>query len=117
MGAHDIVVVLITVPSGEVGERIATALVNERLAACVSIVPGLRSIFIWEGRAQKEDELLLLAKTEAVRLGALEARVLALHPYSVPEILALPAVAGHAPYLTWVADCVTTKGGDESDQE
>ena len=117
MDAGSVVVVFVTVPSADVGERLATALVAERLAACVNIVPGLRSIFSWEGRIAEESELLLLVKTRASRLPELEARVRTLHPYSVPEILAVPAVAGHAPYLAWVGDSVTVKGGDESDQE
>lgn len=111
------VVVLVTVPSAEVGERIAAAVVPERLAACVNILPGLRSIFFWEGRVEDEQEVLLLMKTRAERLAALEARVRALHPYSVPGFIALPVVAGHEPYLAWVADSVTTKGGGTSDQE
>lgn len=117
MNADDVVVVMITVPSGEVGERIATVLVEERLAACVNIIPGIRSIFSWEGRTQEERELLLLVKTQAGKVSDLETRVRDTHPYSVPEILALPAVAGYEPYLAWVADCVSTKGGDDSDQE
>ena len=117
MEAEDVVVVLITVPPCDIGERIAAELVEQRLAACVNIIPGLRSIFAWEGRIQEERELLLLVKTRVGRLSNLEARVRAMHPYSVPEILALPAVAGHEPYLAWVADSVTTKGGDASDQE
>jgi periplasmic divalent cation tolerance protein len=112
-----VVVVLVTVPSAEVGERIAAAVVPEHLAACVNILPGLRSIFFWKGRVEDEPEVLLLMKTRADRLAALEARVRALHPYSVPGFVALPVVAGHEPYLAWVADSVTTKGGGTSDQE
>jgi periplasmic divalent cation tolerance protein len=113
----DVVVVLVTVPSAEVGERIAAAVVPEHLAAGVNILPGLRSIFFWEGRVEDEREVLLLMKTRADRLAALEARVRALHPYSVPGFVALPVVGGHEPYLAWVADSVTTKGGGTSDQE
>lgn len=117
MDAADIVVVLVTVPSREVGERIATAVVEAHLAACVNMVDGLRSIFYWEGRVQDEREVLLLVKTRGDRLARLEARIRALHPYSVPEFIALPVVAGHRPYLEWVSDCVTTKGGGQPDQE
>ena len=113
----DVVVVLVTAPSLEVGERIATAVVPEHLAACVNILPGLRSIFFWEGRVEDEREVLLLIKTRSDRLPALEARIRALHPYSVPGFIALPVVAGHEPYLAWVSDSVTTKGGGRSDQE
>lgn len=111
------VVVLVTVPSAEVGERIAVAAVEERLAACANLVPGLRSIYRWEGRVQDESELLLLLKTTRERLGPLEARVRALHPYSVPEFVAVPVVAGHGAYLAWVAESVSTKGGGGPDQE
>lgn len=111
------VVVLVTVPSADVGEKIAVAVVGERLAACVNIVPGVRSLFRWEGRVQDEPELLLVVKTTADRLPALETRVRSLHPYSVPEVIALPVVAGHEPYLAWVAESVKAKGGGEPDQE
>ncbi len=112
-----VVVVLVTVPSIEVAERIAAAVVPERLAACVNIVPGLRSTFWWEGRAQTEEEVLLLVKSTADRLAALEDRVRTLHPYSIPEFIALPVVAGHEPYLAWVRDAVGAEGGGKSDQE
>lgn len=117
MRADDVVVVLVTVPSLEVGERIAAAVVPEHLAACVNILPGLRSIFSWEGRLEDEREVLLLIKTRADRLAPLEARIRAMHPYTVPEFIALPVVAGHQPYLAWVSDSVTAKGGGKSDQE
>jgi periplasmic divalent cation tolerance protein len=114
--SEDVLVVLVTTPSAEVAERIAAAVVPERLAACVNIVPGLRSVFAWEGRIEAAEEVLLLIKTRVDRLPALEARVRALHPYSVPEFIALPVVAGHEPYLTWVSESVT-KGGGQLDQE
>jgi len=117
VSGDDVVVVLVTVPSAEVGESIARAVVPEGLAACVNIVPGLRSIYRWQGRLEDERELLLLIKTRADRLSPLEARIRALHPYTVPSGVALPVVAGHAPYLTWVSESVTTKGGGRSDQE
>ncbi len=113
----DTVVVLVTVPTADAGGKIAVAAVEEGLAACVNIVPGVRSIFRWEGRVQDEPELLLLLKTTRERLGALETRVRALHPYSVPEFIAVPVVAGHGPYLAWVAECVSAKGGGGPDQE
>ncbi len=111
-GADVVVVVLVTVPTAEVAERIAAMVVGEHLAACVNVVPGVRSLFRWEGRVQEESELLLAIKTTARRLRALEARVRALHPYSVPELIAVPVVAGHAPYLAWVSECVEKGGGD-----
>ena len=95
--------VLVTAPSAEKAGEIARALVEERLAACGNVVPGLRSIYRWEGRVQDDAEALLLLKTTRRRLPALRARVLALHPYEVPEVLALPVEAGHPPYLEWIA--------------
>ena len=113
----DVSIVLVAAPSIEVGRRIATTLVEERLAACVNIVPEVRSIFRWEGRLEDESEVLLLIKTRTERLGPLEARVRALHPYSVPEVVALPVTSGHQPYLDWVTSSVRAKGGGEPDQE
>jgi len=98
-----VVVVLITVPDAATGERIAHALVEERLAACVSRVGPLRSVYRWSGAIETSDELLLLAKSTPSRFDELVRRVRALHPYQVPEILALPVAAGFLPYLEWVA--------------
>jgi periplasmic divalent cation tolerance protein len=115
--ATEVRVVLVTVPSEQVGRQIATAVVGESLAACVNIVPGVRSVFQWEGRLEDEPELLLLIKTGADRLDRLEARVRALHPYAVPEFIALPVTEGHRPYLDWVRGHGTTKGGGGPDEE
>ncbi len=102
----DALVVLVTTPSPERAAEIARALVEERLAACGNVVPGLRSIYRWEGKVQDEEEALLLLKTTRARFEALRDRVLALHPYEVPEVIAVPVEAGHAPYLAWVGDGV-----------
>lgn len=95
-------VVLITAPDVETAERLVGELLEERLAACGSIVPGVRSIFRWEGEVQREAEVLVILKTVAARVPALLERVPALHPYDVPEILALPVDAGYGAYLEWV---------------
>ncbi|MDX1380653.1 MAG: divalent-cation tolerance protein CutA, partial [Xanthomonadales bacterium] len=79
------------------------AVVSERLAACVNVVPGVRSIYRWNGDLQEEGEVLLVVKTTSDRLEALTERILALHPYDVPEVLALPLAAGSGGYLAWVA--------------
>jgi len=86
-----------------VAERIAATVVGERLAACVNIVPGLTSIYRWEGQVQRDAELLLLIKTRQAIYPLLESRIRALHPYQVPEIIALPIQAGSAAYLNWIA--------------
>jgi periplasmic divalent cation tolerance protein len=98
----DALVVLVTAPTAEKAAEIARALVEERLAACGNVVPGLRSIYRWEGKVQDEAEALLVLKTARDRFDALRARVLALHPYDVPEVIALPVEAGSAPYLAWI---------------
>lgn len=95
-------VALSTAPDAETGARIARALVEERLAACVNLVPGVRSIYRWQGRVEDAGEVLLLIKTRAERVDALASRLRALHPYEVPELLALPVSAGLGPYLDWV---------------
>jgi periplasmic divalent cation tolerance protein len=94
--------VLITAPDAEVGASLAGALVEEGLAACVNLVPGVRSIYRWEGAVQDDTEVLLIAKTREALLPALTARVGALHPYDVPEVIALPITGGSEPYLTWL---------------
>jgi periplasmic divalent cation tolerance protein len=98
------VVILVTCPSQEVGEKIGNALVQERLAACVNVIPGLTSIYRWEGKICRDAETLLVIKTRRMRLPALIRRVKGLHPYSVPEVIALPLVGGSASYLSWVRD-------------
>ncbi len=99
--------VLVTVPSRADGERIGRALVEERLAACVNVVPGLRSVYRWQGAVEAADEALLLIKTTAAAVEALAARVRSLHPYTLPEVIALPVAAGLTAYLAWVDEGVT----------
>jgi len=98
----DALVALSTVASLEDAERIARALVERRLAACVNVVPGLTSIYAWKGAVETERELLLVIKTRRQRFEELRAALVELHPYEVPELIALPVEAGHAPYLEWL---------------
>ena len=97
-------VVLVTAPNEEKAAELAHALVGEKLAACVNIVPRARSIYRWESDVKDEAEALLVVKTSADRFEALHQRVLALHPYQVPEVLRLEVAQGHLPYLDWVRD-------------
>jgi periplasmic divalent cation tolerance protein len=97
-------VVLITCGSQEEAEKMAEAIVGEKLAACVNIVPGLTSIYQWEGKICKDPEVLMIAKTREKNLRHLEDRVKALHSYSVPEFIVLPIVSGSKEYLDWVKD-------------
>jgi periplasmic divalent cation tolerance protein len=99
----DALVVLVTTPTPERAAEIARAVVEERLAACGNVIPGLRSIYRWEGSIQDDAEALLLLKTTRARFEALKERILALHPYQVAEVIALPVTAGSAPYLAWIA--------------
>jgi periplasmic divalent cation tolerance protein len=97
-------VAFVTAPDPETAAGIARALVEERLAACVNLVPGVRSIYRYEGRVHDEGETLLIVKTRAERGAELEARVRALHPYALPEVLRIAAEGGSAPYLAWVLE-------------
>ena len=98
----DHLVVFITAPAGAGETQLARTLVEERLVACVNLVPGVRSLYHWEGEVQDDCETLLICKTHRERFAALEARVQALHPYDVPEVIALPIEQGAASYLAWV---------------
>jgi uncharacterized protein involved in tolerance to divalent cations len=98
----DAIVVLTTVGSDEQAEAIASALVGERLAACVNVVKGVKSIYRWEGKIARDEERLLVIKTARARFEALRDRVRALHSYELPEIVALPIVAGSNAYLDWL---------------
>ena len=93
---------LSTVPSAAVGRKIARALVGEGLCACVNVVPGVRSIYRWKGKVCDDREWLLVMKLPKSKLKALSYRLPELHPYEVPELVALPVVGGHPPYLEWV---------------
>ncbi len=96
------IVVLITAPDEEGAAGIARALVEERLAGCVNILKGVRSIYRWEGRIEDEPEALMVVKTKRALFGELQKRVKELHPYSVPEIVALSIVEGSEGYLGWL---------------
>ena len=97
------VVVLVTAANPDEAGRIGRTLVEERLVACANVIGPIRSIYRWEGAIEEASEHLLLLKARAEDVGALEARVHALHSYEVPEVLALPVTAGAAAYLAWLA--------------
>ena len=98
------VTVLVTTAKEEDAVNIGKALVDERLAACTNIVKGIRSIYRYEGEVFDEAECLMVIKTVAENFDALEKRVREMHPYEVPEIIALPVIKGSTPYLDWVRD-------------
>jgi len=93
---------LCTAPSRDVALHLARVVVDERLAACVHLVTGVTSVYRWEGAVQQDDEVLMVLKTAADRRAALQARLLALHPYAVPEFVVLDAADVSAPYLEWL---------------
>jgi len=103
-------VVLVTAPSPEVGLSLARTVVDEHLAACVNVVPGVTSVYAWEGKREEAAEVLLVIKTPAHRYPALERRLREQHPYAVPEVLALPVETGSPAYLAWVRDAVSAEG-------
>ena len=98
-----------TTPNEEEGAALARILVEERLAACVNIVPGLRSLYRWEGKIQDDRETLLLMKTTVQNYPRLEKRLQELHSYDVPEIIAVAVEKGHAPYLAWLHEMCKDK--------
>jgi periplasmic divalent cation tolerance protein len=98
--------ILVTCPSAAVANRLGTTLIKRRLAACVNIFPGVSSVFWWQGKVQRCKEVLLLIKTTVRCFEPLKRAVIQLHPYEVPEIIALPIVKGHLPYLLWVASSI-----------
>ncbi len=98
-----------TFPSLAEAERVAAVLVDEHLAACVNLVPGVRSLFSWQGVREEAAEVLAIGKTTSHAFTDLAARVKSLHSYSVPEIVALPIVQGSESYLAWVVDTVSSR--------
>jgi len=98
-----VIVVFSTFPTEDKAAEIARMLVSEGHAACANLVPPVRSIYRWQGQICDERETLAIIKTTSERFEALRQRLVALHPYEVPEVIALPVEAGHAPYLEWVA--------------
>ena len=97
-------VAFVTVGKREEAEKIASVLVEERLAACCNLLPAVRSIYRWKGEICRDEETLIILKTRTSIFEKVRARVQQLHSYTVPEIIAVPIIAGHAPYLNWVRD-------------
>jgi periplasmic divalent cation tolerance protein len=100
--ADDAIVVFLTAASGEEAARLADLLVGANLAACVQILPEMESVYRWQGKIERQAEILLLAKTTLGKFVKLEAEVRGLHSYDTPEIIAVPIAAGSAPYVNWL---------------
>lgn len=101
--------ILCTCPDRDTSEKIAQKLVEDRLAACVNILPGLTSIYTWQDRLETAEEHLLLIKSASGRYPEVEQAIRALHPYDLPEIIALPIAQGLPDYLNWIDTCVSIK--------
>ena len=95
-------VVLTSAPTAEVAQELGSAVVGERLAACANVLPGVTSIYRWEGDVEREGEALVILKTTASAVEKLRDRIVELHPYDVPEVVVMRVEAGHEPYLAWV---------------
>lgn len=109
-------VVLVTAPDEAAAEALVDRLVEERLVACGNIVPGLKSIYRWQGEVERAAEVLVVFKTTSAGARELIRRVPELHPYDVPEILVLPVEAGHGPYVQWVVENVGRERGERRDE-
>ena len=104
MPSEEFVIVLTTLPADGGAETLASQLVEERLAACVNILPAMRSVYRWKNAVERADERQLVIKTTRSRLTALESRLRELHPYDVPEFVVLAIDSGSDNYLAWVSD-------------
>ena len=102
-------IVFVTVPGGEDASRIGEALVSEKLAACVNVVPGIESIYRWEGKVTRDAEWLLIIKTTDERFDEMERRVKALHVYETPEVIAFKISRGSEDYLKWLQESTTSE--------
>jgi len=101
---NDIQIIFCTVPDSDTGERIAGHLVEYRLAACVNLLPGIQSVYRWQGKLQKDAEVLLMIKSLKADYAELQAAIRQLHPYELPEIIAVPLSGGLPEYLDWVRE-------------
>ena len=104
------VVVMTALPDPAAADRVAETLIEERLAACVTRIPGVRSTYRWKGSTEHTEEVLVLIKTRAVLAPVLCERLVAVHPYEVPEVLVLPAGGGYGAYMDWIVE--TTRSGE-----
>ncbi len=108
---HDALLICTTVADRATADALAERLVGERLAACVQIVPGVRSVYRWQGAVQHDDEIQMVIKTRAAAFDAVERCLRTHHPYELPEIVAVPVVRGSAAYLGWIAEQTSVEAG------
>ena len=100
--------ILNTCPDKETAIRVANILISKRLAACVNILPGLTSVYHWKGQIESSEEHLLLIKSTRTAFAEVESAICGTHPYELPEIVAVPLIAGLESYLSWIGDNVVT---------
>ena len=105
----EIIVVFVTVPGLREGSRISMAVLTSRLAACVNVIPGIRSMYQWKGKLVQEKEAMLVMKTTRLRYRKLEQKIKQLHPYELPEVIAIPLICGSSQYIEWVTREVANK--------
>ena len=105
----EIVIVFVTVPGLREGRRISKAVLTSRLAACVNVIPGIQSMYQWKGKIVQEKEAMLVLKTTRPRYRKLEQKIKQLHPYEVPEVIAIPMICGSSQYIEWVTKEVANK--------
>jgi periplasmic divalent cation tolerance protein len=104
METGEFALMLTTIPADFDAAALASALVNERLAACVNVLPAMQSVYRWKGSVEQADERQLVIKTTTARIADLQRRLTSLHPYEVPEVLVLPITGGGDAYLNWVRE-------------
>ncbi|HKZ81603.1 MAG TPA: divalent-cation tolerance protein CutA [Pyrinomonadaceae bacterium] len=107
--SSEAIAVFITAANAEEAARLADLLVGAHLAACVQLLPEIESVYRWQGRVERQSEVLLIAKTTAVMFEQLESEVRALHSYDTPEIVAVPITMASGPYLEWLTNCVASR--------
>ncbi len=101
------IVVFVTCPDREVGRKIAKSLVENKLAACVNVIDGLSSVYYWQGKIEEDNEVLLIIKTREENYEKLEKFIKENHPYTVPEIIAMPVIKGSQDYLNWIDETLS----------
>ncbi len=101
---NEVLVVFCTFPAGDKAAEVAHTIVGEKLAACVNLIPAVRSIYRWKAEVCDDSEVLAIIKTARTRFDDLRARLISLHPYDCPEVIAMPVEDGHGDYLEWVVN-------------
>lgn len=107
MNELNYVIVYVTAPNIKVAKEIGKTLVAEKLAACVSVIDNVHSIYHWQGKIEEEAEIILMIKTTSELISKIKAKILSIHPYEVPEIIVSPIIEGYSTYLNWISE--TTK--------